>query len=118
MAYAEFNRTNLVSLRKEMLELLAKYAPEGVEFTVGNMKFTSTDCKVDVVAKIKGADTFEDTMLKTRMESLKLSKKNALGMELTSYKSSNYKMPFIYKGVDGKSYKCTTEQAIRLFSNK
>lgn len=110
-----FDRKNLQALREEMEAVLAKYGMESnLEFTVGGMKFSASDVEIKVSAKVKGAKTFNDVVLESRVKALGLvMEKN--GMKLVRYDSKKYKMPFIYeKG--GKLFKTSEEHAKFLFA--
>jgi hypothetical protein len=113
--FEAFDRKNLNALRAEMEAVLAKYGMESnLEFSVGSMKFSQTDVEIKVSAKIKGAKTFKDVVLESRVKALGLvMEKN--GAKLVRYDSKKYKMPFIYeKG--GKLYKTTEAHAKLLFA--
>ena len=113
--FTAFDRKNLNALRSEMEAVLAKYGMDSnIEFSVGGMKFSSTDVEVKVSAKIKGAKTFKDAILESRVKALGLvMEKN--GAKLVRYDSKKFKFPFIYeKG--GKLYKTSEEHAKFLFA--
>lgn len=110
MKYSSFDKKNLMTLRAELLKVLKEHGPEGLEFTLGNIKFSSGDCTIQLNAKIEGAKTFNDTILETRCQALGLKMVNSRGWKLTGYKSANWKMPFIFER-DGKSFKCSEDQA-------
>lgn len=114
MKFTTFDKKNLRILREKMNEVLKEYGPEGVEFEVGNIKFSATDCEIKVKAKIEGAQTFEDAILLSRVKALGLKMEGKFGEKLVSYNSRSYKYPFVYeKG--GKRWKCNEFQAKRLF---
>jgi len=113
--FTAFDRKNLQALRAEMEAVLAKYGVDSnLEFTVGNMKFSSAEVEIKVSAKVKGAKTFKDTILESRVKALGLvMEKN--GAKLVRYDSKKFKFPFIYeKG--GKLYKTSEEHAKFLFA--
>jgi hypothetical protein len=113
--FTAFDRKNLNALRTEMEAVLAKYSIDSnLEFTVGSMKFSSSEVEVKVSAKIKGAKTLKDSLLEARVKSLGLvMEKN--GAKLIRYDSKKYKMPYIYeKG--GKLFKTSEEHAKFLFA--
>ena len=113
--FTAFDRKNLQALRAEMEAVLAKYGGDSnLEFTVGNMKFSSAEVEIKVSAKVKGAKTFKDTILESRVKALGLvMEKN--GAKLVRYDSKKFKFPFIYeKG--GKLYKTSEEHAKFLFA--
>lgn len=113
--FSAFDRKNLQALRVEMEAVLAKYGVDSnLEISVGNMKFSQNEVEIKVSAKIKGAKTFKDTMLESRVKALGLvMEKN--GCKLVRYDSKKYKMPFIYeKG--GKLFKTSEDHAKFLFA--
>jgi hypothetical protein len=113
--FTAFDRKNLAALRTEMDAVLAKYGIDAnLEFSVGQMKFSSTDVEIKVSAKVKGAKTFDDVVLESRVKALGLvMEKN--GSKLVRYDSKKFKYPFIYeKG--GKMYKMSEDLAKVLFA--
>jgi hypothetical protein len=110
MKYTSFDKASLKVLREELNKVLKQYGPEGVQFEIGNIKFSSNECDIAVKAKIEGAKTFSETILETRCAALGLRMVNAQGMKLVDYKSNNHKYPFIFER-DGKRFKCSESQA-------
>lgn len=117
MAYSNFTKANLKTLREELMKVLKEHGPEGIEFTLGNIKFSDAECKIDLQAKIEGAKTITDVYLETRCAALGLKTVNAQGWKLVGYKPANWKMPFIFER-DGKTFKCSEAQAKFYFGNK
>lgn len=113
--FEKFDRKNLVALRAEMEAVLAKYGVDSnLQFEVGQMKFSDSEVQIKVSAKVKGAKTFNDVVLESRVKALGLvMEKN--GCKLVRYDSKKYKMPFIYeKG--GKLFKTSEDHAKFLFA--
>lgn len=113
--FEKFDRKNLQALRAEMEAVLAKYGVDSnLQFEVGQMKFSDSEVQIKVSAKVKGAKTFNDVVLESRVKALGLvMEKN--GCKLVRYDSKKYKMPFIYeKG--GKLYKTSEDHAKFLFA--
>jgi hypothetical protein len=113
--FTAFDRKNLNALRTEMEAVLAKYGIDSnLEFSVGGMKFSQSDVEIKVSAKVKGAKTFGDVVLESRVKALGLvMEKN--GAKLVRYDSKKFKFPFIYeKG--GKMYKTSEDHAKFLFA--
>jgi len=110
MKYTSFDKTSLKILREELNKVLKQYGPEGVQFEVGNIKFSSSECDINVKAKIEGAKTLTDVMLETRCAALGLQTVNKSGWKLVGYKPKNWKMPFLFER-DGKTFKCSEDQA-------
>lgn len=113
--FTAFDRKNLNALRAEMEAVLAKYGMESnLEFTTGSMRFSESEVEVKVKAKVKGATTFSDIVLESRVKALGLTmEKN--GMKLVRYDSKKFKFPFIYeKG--GKLFKTSEDHAKFLFA--
>lgn len=115
MKFTSFDKKNLTALRDEMNAVLQKYGVDAnLEIAVGNMKFSSTEVEIKVTAKVKGAKTFNDTILESRMATLGLKLKNNQGDVLVDYKTSNWKMPFVYQcGSTGKLFKCD-ERSVKM----
>jgi hypothetical protein len=111
--FASFDKKNLAALRAEMNAVLQKYgASANLEIEVGHMRFSSAEVEIKVNAKVKGAKTFNDTILESQIAALGLKMKNKAGDQLVEYKTRNWKMPFVYKsGADGKLYKCDERMA-------
>ena len=113
--FEKFDRKNLQALRAEMEAVLAKYGVDSnLQFEVGQMKFSDSEVQIKVSAKVKGAKTFNDVVLESRVKALGLvMEKN--GAKLVRYDSKKYKMPFIYeKG--GKLYKTSEDHAKFIFA--
>lgn len=113
--FTSFDRKNLNALRAEMEAVLAKYGvSSNLEFSVGGMKFSESSVEIKVSAKVKGAKTFGDVILESRVKALGLvMEKN--GAKLVRYDSKKFKFPFIYeKG--GKMYKTSEDHAKFLFA--
>lgn len=105
MKFTEFDKKNLRALRLEMQKLLDKYGAESnLTFQVGNMNFTSSDVNIKVSAKIIGAESREDKLLKQMMKMYNLQETGVGGQKLVGYKPKNRKYPFIYEH-RGKLYK-------------
>lgn len=114
--FSKFDRTNLKNLRADLDALLNKYGVDvNVDFEVGGMKFSEAEVEIKLKAKVRGAKTRSDSTLETYMKLLNLSARNIYGDELVSYNSRAYKMPFVYKGRDGKLYKCSADRAKMMF---
>jgi hypothetical protein len=118
MKFSKFDRSNLKALRTEMEALLAKYGVDSnLDITVGDMKFSEAEVEIKVKAKVKGAKTFTNVILESRVAALGLKMKNKYGDELVDYNTRAPKMPFIYLNVaDGKRYKCTEQMAKMRFA--
>jgi len=105
--FNKFDRANLKALHAEMEAVLQKYGMDAnLEFEVGNMRFSDAEVNIKVKAKVKGAKTFTDTMLETRVKALGLKMKNSFGDELVAYKPRSYKYPFVYRTRSGQMFKC------------
>lgn len=111
-----FDKTTLKALRQEMQAVLDKFGAN-IKFEVGNMRFSEAEVDIKVKAVIKGATTRTDKQLELYAKMAGITKfKNARGEELIKYNSRSYKYPFVYKGTDGKMYKCSERQAQVLFA--
>lgn len=110
MTYKNFNKANLQTFRKELRALFAKHGMDGVEFSVGKMKYTSESVDITVTATVEGGQTVGEQQLQEMMNAYSLTKRNHAGEELVSYKAANHKYPFIYRS-GGKLFKCTSREA-------
>lgn len=117
MKIESFTKSNLNTLRAELEKVLKEYGPEGVDFKIGNIKFSDAECKIELNAKIEGKKGLTDIYLETRCQALGLKTTNAQGWKLVGYKPANWKMPFIFER-DGKTFKCSESQAKFYFGNK
>ena len=107
MKFNKFDRSNLKNLRAEMQAVLEKYGVSAnLEIEVGNMKFSDAEVEIKVKAKVKGAKTFSNTILETRIASLGLKMTNSVGDKLVDYNTRSWKMPYVYETANGKRYKC------------
>ena len=112
-----FDKATLRALRSEMEAVLEKYGKKaGVQFTVGNMRFSDAEVDIKVNAKVQGAKTRTDAMLEMIVKNEGLKMTNTRGDRLVAYKSRSPKYPFVYESRDGKRYKTTTAQAKMLFA--
>lgn len=110
---SQFNKQVCNELRDELQAVLDKFGAN-LNFTIGNMKFSSTEVEIKISAKINGTKSFDDVILESRVNALGLvMEKN--GLKLIRYDSKRWKMPFIYEK-NGVSYKTTEEHAKFLFA--
>lgn len=118
MKFSKFDRVTLKALRDEMQAVLNKYGVDSnLEITVGNMKFSEAEVEVKVKAKVKGAKTFTNVILESRVSALGLKMKNSFGDELVDYNTRAHKMPFVYRcGKTGKLFKCDDRMAKMRFA--
>ena len=108
---AKFDKATLQNIRRELNAVLAKYgSSEGLELSLGNIKFSDNDFEAKLNCKIAGAKTRVDAMLESAMKAHKLNELGAGNRRLVSYNSRNYRYPFIYEQ-NGKRFKCSVEQA-------
>ena len=113
---AKFDKTTLQNIRKELNAVLAKYAQsEGLEISIGNIKFSDADFEAKLSCKIAGAKTFTDAILESVMKSNNLKEFGTNGRKLVSYNSRNYRYPFVYEQ-NGKRFKCSIESAKSYFA--
>ena len=111
----KFDKATLQAIRRDLNAVLAKYAEaNGMEMSVGNIKFSDGDFEAKVNAKIKGAKTMTDKILESVMAARGLQEMGTGGRKLVGYNSRSYKYPFVYeKG--GKRFKCSDESAVLYF---
>lgn len=111
----KFDKATLQAIRRDLNAVLAKYAEaNGMEMSVGNIKFSEGDFEAKVNAKIKGAKTMVDKVLESVMASRGLQAAGVGGRTLVAYNSRSYKYPFVYEQ-NGKRFKCSTESAMLYF---
>lgn len=116
--FTKFDKSNLTALRAEMNAILSKYGVDAnLDISVGNMKFSESEVEIKVTAKVKGAKTFSNVILESRIAALGLKLKNKFGDELVDYNTRAYKMPFVYRcGKTGKMFKCDDRSAKMRFA--
>ncbi len=104
-------------IRDEMQAVLDKYGVSAnMEFKVGNMSYAADNTvNIKVAGKIAGAVTADDRMLKSMMSAHGLKFTSAKGEKLIGYNTRRPKYPFSYVTVRGANYKCSIDQAKRLF---
>jgi hypothetical protein len=109
----KFDRTNLKALRSELQAVLNKFGAN-LEFEIGGITFSETEAALKLTAKVKGAVTYKDLVLESRVKALGIvMEKNDL--KLVRYDSRKPKFPFIYeKG--GKLFKTSELGAKMLFA--
>ena len=111
----KFDKPTLKALRVEMQNVLDKFGAN-LEFEIGNIKFVSAEADIKIKAKVKGAETVTQSLLKQMVEMEGLSMKNVQGDELVDFAPRNYKMPYVYKcGQTGKLYKAELKAMQRRF---
>jgi hypothetical protein len=112
-----FDKATLRALRSEMDALLEKYGKKtGLEFEVGNMRFSDAEVDIKVKAKVKGAKTQSDSNLELMAKMVGITKlTNKKGDRLVEFKTRSPKYPFVFER-DGKRYKCSERQAQVLFA--
>lgn len=114
-SYTVFNKATLDTLRAELNEVLAKYGMEaGLEAAVKNIKFTDNEADIGIKIKIAGALTRDQEMVIMMAKQRGFKMKGKDGAELTDYKMSNHKFPWIFTRA-GKSWKANDVQAARIF---
>lgn len=113
MKISKFDKATLTALRCEMSTVLEKYGIKaGVEFEVGNMRFSEAEVDIKVKAKVKGVKTRTDAILEMAAKNAGITNlQNSRGEKLVGYNSRSYKYPFIYETSNGKKFKCTEQSA-------
>lgn len=114
---SKFDKATLKALRDEMQAVLDKFGAN-LDFEVGSMRFSDAEVDIKVKAKVKGAVTMTDNILKSAAAANGITNfVNSRGDKLDGYNSRSYKYPFIYTcGSTGKRYKCNAVQAKAKFS--
>ena len=109
---AKFDRATLQNIRRELNAVLEKYASaNGMEMSLGHIKFYDNDFEAKLNAKIVGAKTMKDTILESVMASHGMGTN---GRRLVGYNPRFYKYPFLYEQ-GGKRFKCSAESAAKYF---
>lgn len=104
--YTSLNKPDLQKIRVELNKVLAKYGADvNLEFTLGNINFTSGDFRVKLEGKVKGAETRDDKVLDRMISQHNLSRNSRCGATLVGYNSRAHRYPFLYKESSGKTYK-------------
>ena len=113
-----FDKTTLKAMRVEMQAVLDKFAAKSnLEIEIGNMSFDPAEVNIKVKAKVKGAVTIDDHVLVQMTKKLGITKMvNTKGYKLLSYSSRARTYPFIYVKPSGARYKCSEQQAQKLFA--
>jgi hypothetical protein len=110
----KFDKATLRALRADLQKVLAQYGSNAnIDFSIGNIKFSSAECDIKIKAKIVGAVTLTDTLLAAQIKRLGLVTTNKQGDTLVEYRARNRAYPFIYRTAAGKQYK-TSELSVKL----
>jgi len=117
MKIDQFNRTNLAALRsdldKAMADLSKKY---GITIQTGSIRFSAGEANIKVVARATESKTVADLFALEMQKIYKLRANIEInGKTLVRYDRKKIKYPFIYRGSDGKNYKCSYELAKAFF---
>jgi hypothetical protein len=110
------NKATAAALRSELNAVLAKFgADANLEFTIGTIRFTSSDAKMQIETKVKGAVSREDRVISNLIASYGLKEIGRNGEKLVSYNSRAHRYPVIYSH-GGKKYKTSLEHMKFLFA--
>jgi hypothetical protein len=112
-----FDKATLRAFRTEMDALLEKYGKKtGLDFEVGNMRFSDTEVDIKVKAKVSGVKTRTDSNLELFAKMAGITNlTNRSGDRLVEYKTRSPVYPFVFER-GGKRYKCSEAQARSLFA--
>lgn len=112
---AKFDRSTLQNIRRDLNAVLEKYASaNGMEMSLGTIKFSDGEFETKLNAKIVGAKTMKDTLLESVMAARGLQEMGTAGRRLVGYNPRSYKYPFVYEQ-GGKRFKCSAESAEMYF---
>lgn len=118
-----FNRSNLSNVRKELDKALAAFTKTtGVAVNVGSIRFTDNEfttrltCRTTTNTTVNGQVAQIDQVLAAKMAQYNLGLKGTSGEKLTGFTPRRPKYPFSYTGPRGGRYKCSIEQAKRMFA--
>jgi hypothetical protein len=110
----EFNRTTLKEIRADMDAALALVAEQhGLEIQIGNMRFSSSEVTIKVVAKVEGA---VNELLVSQAERHNLTLEERDGKKLVNFNRKAAKYPWEYTE-SGKTYKCNVSSARAYFGD-
>ena len=114
MQIQNFDKDTCKALRVKLTAVLLDAGIEGVDFHVGSMSFTDTECKIRVTAKTAGAADarLEHAGRMAKLHGLACTERD--GATLVDYEPKKHKYPFIIER-KGKRFKLTPDQAIRTF---
>lgn len=112
-----FTRSTVRELEKEMLEVLNRHGFTNVSFAGKGARFDSAECTFKIAAQVAGVQTRAQSQLERMaiLDGIDVDKKGPKGEKLIEYHSRKPKYPYIYETVRGARYKCTPEQAKRMF---
>jgi hypothetical protein len=117
MKVNSFDRATVRALRDELNLVLNKYGTaSNLEFKIGNMRFSTSDVTIKMVAKVQGKQSSDEAKnereLIGAMNTYGLNKVSADGTKtLIGYKSRRFKYPFVYQDKKGKTWKTSTASA-------
>jgi len=116
-----FDRKTVRQMEDEMVAVLNKYGFENVTFAGAGARYEPAECTFKIrgtVTGVEGVQTRKQTDLE-RYAALDgiadITKRGPKGEELIEYHTRKPKYPYIYKTVRGARYKCTPDQAKRMF---
>jgi hypothetical protein len=110
----QLNKITCQKLRAELNAVLAKYGSEAnLSFEIGTIRFSASDARMQLTAKVKGVKTSTDRALEQQMKIHGLQEVAPSGARLTAYNSRRYKYPFSYTE-NGKNYKAPLDYIIRM----
>lgn len=118
MKIEQFDRSNLKELSKDLsssIEALSK--KYGITIAVGNIRFSAGEATIKVIARATESKVVSN-LFATEMQTLyKLRANEEInGKTLIRHDRKKFKFPFIYHDrATGKTYKCSYEQAKKLF---
>ena len=124
--YPTFDHSTTRMLRKELQEVVSKYAAEnGLEISVGSISFRPTACNIKLEAKLQGGLSMREGrdaagLAFIKMFSPEIDFGPVNGFQIVGYNERQLrKYPYTYVDLHtGKRYKCTVEAALVRFAKR
>jgi len=107
----------VIALRKDIEAALAKAGVQGVDFQLGNCRYSSNEATFKLTARVAGTATRGESCLSlyARMDGVDHNGVGPKGEKLVEYHTRKPKYPYIYVTRLGKKFKCTSNQAKNMF---
>ena len=115
MKIETFDRSSCRVLRDKLQAVLAEAGIEGVEFEVGNMRFTANEVSIKLTAKTAGAEGERLDVVAQMAKLHGIASTERDGWRLVDYHPKKRKYPFIAENPRGTRYKMDVQQAQNRF---
>ena len=111
MNVTKFDRATVKALRTKLDAVLADTGIEGVEFKIGNMRFSETAVDIKVTATTAGEAEVKTDLVESMAKLHGVASTSKDGFTLVDFHSKKPKYPFIATKPGGGRIKMTPEQA-------